>query len=71
MDIIALTALLAAAITAGTSILTAAAGELMAEKSGVLNWALRNVLVGAVLGFIITINTGITLGEPRLLPEEE
>lgn len=59
MDIIALTALLAAAITAGTSILLAAAGELMAEKSGVLNLGVEGMmLVGAVLGFIITINTG-------------
>ncbi len=59
MDIIALTALLAASIAAGTAILFAAAGELLTERSGILNLGVEGMmLVGAVLGFIVTVNTG-------------
>lgn len=59
MEINAITALLAAAIVAGTPILLAALGELLAEKSGILNLGVEGMmLVGAVMGFIITIMTG-------------
>lgn len=52
-------ALLAAAIVAGTPILFAALGELMAERSGILNLGVEGMmLVGAVLGFIFASNTG-------------
>ncbi len=59
MDITALSALLAATIIAGTPILYAAAGELLAERSGILNLGVEGMmLVGAVFGFICTVNTG-------------
>lgn len=59
MTTTALFALLAATIVAGTPILLAATGELMAEKSGILNLGVEGMmLVGAVSGFILTINTG-------------
>jgi hypothetical protein len=59
MDINAWTALLAATIVAGTPILFAAAGELLAERSGILNLGVEGMmLVGAALGFIVTVNTG-------------
>ncbi|HHW61526.1 MAG TPA: ABC transporter permease [Syntrophomonadaceae bacterium] len=55
----AVIALLAAAIVAGTSILYAALGELITERSGILNLGVEGMmLVGAVLGFIFTSNTG-------------
>lgn len=51
--------LLKATIIAGTPILFAALGELIAEKSGILNLGVEGMmLVGAVLGFIFTVNTG-------------
>lgn len=59
MDSIIIAALLAAAIVAGTPILFAALGELMAERSGILNLGVEGMmLVGAVVGFIFTIKTG-------------
>ncbi len=59
MDSTAIIALLAATVVAGTAILFAAAGELLAEKSGVLNLGVEGMmLVGAVLGFIFTVKTG-------------
>jgi len=52
-------ALLTAAIVAGTPILFAALGELLTEKSGILNLGVEGMmLVGAVVGFIFTIQTG-------------
>ncbi len=52
-------ALLTAAIVAGTPILFAALGELLTEKSGILNLGVEGMmLVGAVVGFIFTIKTG-------------
>lgn len=54
-----LIAILAAAITAGTPILFAALGEILAERSGVLNLGVEGMmLVGAVSGFTITVKTG-------------
>ncbi|MEA1960267.1 MAG: ABC transporter permease [Bacillota bacterium] len=59
MEASAFIALLAAAIVAGTPILFAALGELMAERSGILNLGVEGMmLVGAVMGFIFTVNTG-------------
>ncbi len=55
----AIIALLAATVVAGTAILFAAAGELMAERAGILNLGVEGMmLVGAVLGFIFTVRTG-------------
>ncbi len=53
------TAILAAAISAGTPILYAALGELLAERSGILNLGVEGMmLVGAVSGFLATVKTG-------------
>jgi simple sugar transport system permease protein len=52
-------AILAAAIAAGTPIVFAALGELVTEKSGVLNLGVEGMmLVGAVAGFAATVATG-------------
>ncbi|MGE5380949.1 MAG: ABC transporter permease [Methylocystaceae bacterium] len=54
-----LIALLAAAVTAGTPILFAALGELLAERSGILNLGVEGMmLVGAAIGFVIAVTTG-------------
>jgi simple sugar transport system permease protein len=46
-------------MTASTPLLLAATGELVAEKSGVLNLGLEGMmLVGAVIGFATTVHTG-------------
>ncbi|TXH34228.1 MAG: ABC transporter permease [Rhodospirillaceae bacterium] len=46
-------------MTASTPLLLAATGELVAEKSGVLNLGLEGMmLVGAVIGFAATVHTG-------------
>ena len=51
--------ILAASITAGTPILFAALGELIAERSGIMNLGVDGMmLVGAVTGFMVTVNTG-------------
>lgn len=51
--------ILATAITAGTPILFAALGELLAERSGIINLGVEGMmLVGAVCGFIFAIKTG-------------
>lgn len=52
-------ATLAAAITAGTPILYAALGEILAERAGVLNLGVEGMmLVGAVTGFMVAVHTG-------------
>ncbi len=54
-----LIAILAAAIAAGTPIVFAALGELVTEKSGVLNLGVEGMmLVGAVAGFAATAASG-------------
>ena len=53
-----LIAILAATVTAGTPLLYAALGEIIAERAGVLNLGIEGMmLVGAVTGFLITVNT--------------
>ena len=50
---------LAAAITAGTPLLYAALGEILAERTGVLNLGIEGMmLVGAVVSFMVCISTG-------------
>ncbi|SFR10112.1 ABC transporter permease [Desulfoscipio geothermicus] len=51
-------AILATAITAGTPILYAALGEVLAERAGILNLGVEGImLVGAVSGFILALHT--------------
>ncbi len=51
--------ILVGAIRAGTPLVFAALGELIAEKSGVLNLGVEGMmLVGAVVGFMATVTTG-------------
>ncbi len=56
--------LIAALIGASTPILLAAIGELVVEKSGVLNLGVEGMMIiGAVFGFMVAVNTGSpTLG---------
>jgi len=54
-----LTAALAAAISAGTAILLAALGEVIAERAGVMNLGVEGMmLLGALAGFVATFFTG-------------
>ena len=47
-----------------TPILLAATGELVVEKSGVLNLGIEGMmLIGAVTGFAVTLNYGPDLGD--------
>lgn len=57
-------AVLSATLRAGTPLVFAALGELVTEKSGVLNLGIEGMmLTGAVAGFVATVSTGdATLG---------
>jgi general nucleoside transport system permease protein len=49
-------------VSASTPLLLAATGELVTEKSGVLNLGIEGMmLVGAVIGFAVTLSTGSSL----------
>lgn len=63
-EIVWLSSVLMAIIAASTPLVFAAVGELVVEKSGVLNLGVEGMMImGAVLGFGITIMTGsVTLG---------
>ncbi|TXR51957.1 ABC transporter permease [Reinekea thalattae] len=59
MDIDLITNILYAMVRTGTPLLIVALGELICEKSGVLNLGQEGMmLMGAVLGFIVTLTTG-------------
>lgn len=59
MDQAVLIAIIATAVTAGTPILFAALGEILVERSGVLNLGVEGMmLVGAVTGFMAAFKTG-------------
>lgn len=61
MDFSALnpTAIVVTLIMAATPVLFAAIGELVVEKSGVLNLGVEGMMiVGAIAGFAVTVNTG-------------
>ena len=46
-------------VSASTPLLLAATGELVAEKSGILNLGIEGMmLVGAIVGFAVTLTTG-------------
>ncbi|MCR6545590.1 ABC transporter permease [Dehalobacterium formicoaceticum] len=58
MDQLFMVTLLATAVTAGTPILLAALGEIITEKSGILNLGVEGMmLVGAVVGFMANVAT--------------
>ncbi len=59
MNLDTLTPILAGAIRAGTPLVIAALGELVTEKSGVLNLGIEGtMLMGAISGFIVAFSTG-------------
>lgn len=54
--------LVASIMISATPILLAAIGEMVVEKSGVLNLGVEGMMItGAVIGFIVAINTGAPL----------
>ncbi len=62
MDLDILIHILVAAVAAGTPFVYAALGELIAEKSGVLNLGVEGMmLVGAITGFVAMAKTGSVL----------
>ena len=59
MDTLLITNILAATIIAGTPLLLVALGELVCERSGVLNLGQEGMmLMGAVMGFIAAVTSG-------------
>jgi len=59
MDQTIIIAILATAVTAGTPILFAALGEIITERSGILNLGVEGMmLAGAVTGFMAALKTG-------------
>ena len=62
MDIDLITNILYAMVRTGTPLLIVALGELVCERSGVLNLGQEGMmLMGAVVGFIVTLTTGSLL----------
>ena len=62
MDI-SVVSLIASLIVAATPILLAATGELIVEKSGVLNLGVEGMMImGAICGFIAAVNSGRAFG---------
>jgi simple sugar transport system permease protein len=62
MDQAILISFLLSVMTASTPLLLAATGELVTEKSGVLNLGVEGMmLVGAIVGFATTVHTGSAL----------
>jgi ABC-type uncharacterized transport system permease subunit len=54
-------AVIAATLRAGTPLVFAAIGELVAERAGVLNLGIEGMmLVGAMVGFMVAASTGLT-----------
>lgn len=54
--------LIASIMVSATPILLAAIGEMVVEKSGVLNLGVEGMMItGAVIGFVVAINTGAPL----------
>jgi len=64
MDQVLIVSFILSVMTASTPLLLAAIGELVTEKSGVLNLGVEGMmLVGAIVGFATTVHTGsATLG---------
>ena len=59
--------LIASLIVAATPILLAALGELITEKSGVLNLGVEGMMIfGAISGFIVTIETKNQIGRAHV-----
>ena len=59
LEIGIITGLLAGAIQSGTPILFACLGEIICERSGILNLGVEGMmLVGAMVGFAVSLNTG-------------
>lgn len=59
MELVFIANIIAAGLRTGTPLLFATLGELIAEKSGVLNLGVEGMmLVGALAGFVVSYNTG-------------
>ena len=62
MDLTLLTAIVSASIVAGTPLIIAALGELVTEKSGVLNLGVEGMMaIGAVTAFVVAQHSGSAL----------
>jgi ABC-type uncharacterized transport system permease subunit len=62
MDQVVIISFVLSVMTASTPLLLAATGELVTEKSGVLNLGVEGMmLVGAIVGFAATVHTGSAL----------
>ena len=60
MDLDLLTNIFYAMVRTGTPLLLVALGELVCEKSGVLNLGQEGMMLfGAVIGFIVALNLGL------------